>query len=138
VLERIVPALRRDCNYADLERVSAQSAWDALNERWQLPKFIVEKKLTLPPVSYPGRTSATPSPAASSSFSDDLDFELRSEERLIDKLSGSAMRDPAAAYFSRAGSASTVDRPSPPAAGRSSRNLAPKAATPVRMSPLFR
>jgi len=150
VVEQILPALRRDSNYVDLERVRAASEWDDLNCRWKLPRFSVEKKLTLPPATggggsgaFPGRSSAASmmSPAGSSSLSGDLDYELRSEERLIEKLNESAMRDPAAAYFrssTRTGSATGGARGNDRMPSRSSNSLASKSTTPVPLSPMPR
>jgi len=145
-VEQVVPTLRRDCNYTDLERVRSQSDWDELNERWRVPPFTVEKnrRITLPPATHLGPGSVLSPARSASSFSDDVEFERQSEERLIERLSESALRDPAAAYFRRAATADPRDVPSLLTAvggGRSSRNAAREAAaaTPaVPLSPLLR
>ena len=141
-MDQILPALRRDSNYSDLERVRVQSQWDDLNQSWKLPKFSVDKKLSLPPATVAGRSSTLMmSPSGSSSFASSLDYELRSEERLIDKLNESAKRDPATAYFRssmRAESATLADRASVLAASRSSSsnyNQSRQSVTPIPPSP---
>jgi len=149
VVKQILPALRRDSNYADLEKVRAHSEWDDLNQIWKLPKFTVDKKFSLPPATFPGRpfssapfpglsSSSAMSPSGSSSFSSDLDYELRSEERLISKLNESATRDPADYFRSsvRVGSATVGDRRSVQAASGSSGYQA-RQPTPMPTSPLL-
>ena len=54
IIDRIHPALRRDCNYTNLDRIQAQAAWDPVSEQWILPKLTVEK-ISLPAA---GRGSA--------------------------------------------------------------------------------
>ena len=147
-MEQIIPALRRDSNYADLEKVRAQSEWDDLNQRWKLPRFSVDKRFSLPPAAVPDRSSASIASLAgsslvgSSSYSRDLDYELRSEERLREKLNESAMSDPATAYFRpgmRTGSAVVGDRRSELISSRNSANLGRDSISPqLPVSPLIR
>jgi len=154
VLEQVVPTLRRDANYADLERIRAQSEWDDLNQAWKLPRFSIDRRhrFSLPPAA--GRPVPSPAGSTLSSFTSgataDLDYELRSEERLIERLNESAMRDPAAEYFRRSGSSATLgptDRrtvePMPVlGASRNSTNPTPREFTPLSppmsVSPLLR
>jgi len=48
VVDRLLPVIRRDCNYVNLERIRAQSTWDENNQMWHLPKLTIEKT-QLPP-----------------------------------------------------------------------------------------
>jgi len=48
VIERLLPVIRRDCNYINLDRIRAQSTWDENNQMWNLPKLTIEKT-QLPP-----------------------------------------------------------------------------------------
>ena len=48
IIDKIHPCLRRDCNYANLDRVKVQCEWDEENQRWILPKMTIEKT-KLPP-----------------------------------------------------------------------------------------
>jgi len=47
-INRIQPLIRRDCNYANLDRIRAQSTWEENSQTWTLPKLTVEK-VQLPP-----------------------------------------------------------------------------------------
>ena len=48
IIDKIHPCLRRDCNYASLDRVKAQCQWDEENGHWILPRMSIEKT-KLPP-----------------------------------------------------------------------------------------
>ena len=48
VIDRLLPVIRRDCNYVNLDRIRAQSMWDENNQAWILPKLTIEKT-QLPP-----------------------------------------------------------------------------------------
>lgn len=48
VVDRMLPVIRRDCNYVNLEKVRALSEWDENNQVWVLPKLTIEKT-HLPP-----------------------------------------------------------------------------------------
>lgn len=137
VVEQVIPTLRRDSNYADLEKVRAQSEWDDLNKKWKLPQFTYEKRrFNLPPAGLLGRSSVqVMSPSGSSSFSSDLHYELRSEERLIGKLNESAKHDPADYFRSgvRSGSSIVSDRRSATFGNRTV-----ESTTPIPMSPPLR
>lgn len=50
VIDKIHPALRRDCNYVNLDRIRAHAEWDELNQQWNLPKMAIEKS-HLPPAA---------------------------------------------------------------------------------------
>ncbi|XP_049864370.1 kinesin-like protein KIF17 isoform X5 [Schistocerca gregaria] len=43
ITEKIVPNLRKDCSYSDLERVKGQAVWNEEAECWILPEFVYEQ-----------------------------------------------------------------------------------------------
>lgn len=47
LLERMVPLVRRDCNYSNLDRLKKEAVWDEDNAAWKLPDVMVQKT-TLP------------------------------------------------------------------------------------------
>ncbi|CAD5117991.1 DgyrCDS6732 [Dimorphilus gyrociliatus] len=56
ILDKVSPTIRRDCNYANLDRIKAQSKWDEESETWILPKMTIERTV-LP--SVPGGITPT-------------------------------------------------------------------------------
>ncbi|XP_078725800.1 kinesin-like protein KIF17 isoform X3 [Lampetra fluviatilis] len=59
LLERVAPCLRRDCNYANLERVRSEATWDEDAQAWRLPEMVVTRT-SLPPAGG-GGAQAKPS-----------------------------------------------------------------------------
>lgn len=47
LLERMVPLVRRDCNYSNLDRLKKEAVWDDEITTWRLPDVMVQKT-TLP------------------------------------------------------------------------------------------
>lgn len=47
LLERMVPLVRRDCNYSNLDRLKKEAVWDEELATWRLPDVVVQKT-TLP------------------------------------------------------------------------------------------
>ncbi len=47
LLERMVPLVRRDCNYSNVDRVKKEAVWDEDSSVWRLPEVMVQKT-TLP------------------------------------------------------------------------------------------
>lgn len=47
LLERMVPLVRRDCNYSNLDRLKKEAVWDEDSATWSLPDVMVQKT-TLP------------------------------------------------------------------------------------------
>lgn len=43
LLERMVPLVRRDCNYSNLERLRREAVWDEESATWRLPEVMVQK-----------------------------------------------------------------------------------------------
>ena len=56
VLEKIQPCIRRDCNYANIDRIKSECVWDEDVEKWRLPDLIVTRT-KLPPPSSSGLTN---------------------------------------------------------------------------------
>ncbi|KAK6191707.1 hypothetical protein SNE40_003322 [Patella caerulea] len=54
LLERVQPCIRRDSNYSNLDRVKLDCKWDESNEKWILPKLVIER--TALPSTGPGTT----------------------------------------------------------------------------------
>lgn len=116
VIDKMLPALRRDVNYADLEKIRSQSRWDDLNHTWIVPPFEFDRRLSLPRltamtvgsslsptlIAAPTLTSSSDGSRACSA-TPVLDpityYELRSEDRFLQRLNESVQRDPAASYF---------------------------------------
>lgn len=45
LLETVVPCLRRDCNYFNMDKVRAECKWNEGKDRWDVPKLTVNKTL---------------------------------------------------------------------------------------------
>ena len=43
LINTIVPCLRRDCNYFNIDKVRGECVWDDDNSQWVLPKLVVSK-----------------------------------------------------------------------------------------------
>lgn len=43
LLERMVPLVRRDCNYSNLDRMKKEAIWDEEHATWRLPDVTVQK-----------------------------------------------------------------------------------------------
>uniref|UniRef100_A0A3P9IZZ9 Kinesin-like protein n=1 Tax=Oryzias latipes TaxID=8090 RepID=A0A3P9IZZ9_ORYLA len=54
LLERMVPLVRRDCNYSNLDRMMKEAVWDEESATWRLPDVVVQKT-ELPSVNACGR-----------------------------------------------------------------------------------
>lgn len=54
ILERMVPLVRRDCNYSNLDRLRKEAVWDEDGGTWRLPEVVVQKT-TLPAGEVLGR-----------------------------------------------------------------------------------
>lgn len=51
LLETIVPCLRRDCNYYNLDKVKVECVWDEDQSHWILPRLTVSKSVLSPVTS---------------------------------------------------------------------------------------
>eukprot|EP01137_Pigoraptor_chileana_P013076 Opistho-2@66158 len=43
ILERVVPCLRRDCNYYNIDRIRNEAVWDEESELWKLPVLTITR-----------------------------------------------------------------------------------------------
>ena len=41
IIDKVHPCLRRDCNYANLDKIKAESSWIEDEQRWILPKMSI-------------------------------------------------------------------------------------------------
>lgn len=157
VVEKVLPAIRRDANYVNLEKIRAQSEWDDINHRWNLPKFTVDKLILPSPAGGGISRQITETqghhPGADTTSQPDneawLSYELRSEDRFIKRLNETTKRDPAATYFKQSRGekglmmqvSSASDRrlvkdfktsPSKPASSRELRTVSPNARSVIQ------
>ena len=49
ILEKVEPCLRRDCNYANIDRIKSESVWDEDLQKWRLPDLVVSQTKLPPP-----------------------------------------------------------------------------------------
>ena len=45
LLETVVPCLRRDCNYFNMDKIKVECKWNEGKDRWDMPKLTVNKTL---------------------------------------------------------------------------------------------
>ncbi|XP_070199882.1 osmotic avoidance abnormal protein 3-like isoform X2 [Littorina saxatilis] len=99
ILARIQPCLRRDSNYYNLERIRTECKWNDEEQRWMLPKMVIDRT-SLPNTGtiMPGRNPAVSSASLNGDGDDrrtpDEDF---SDERLRERLRRS--EDMSSSYF---------------------------------------
>ncbi|XP_034550917.1 kinesin-like protein KIF17 isoform X2 [Notolabrus celidotus] len=92
LLERMVPLVRRDCNYSNLDRLKKEAVWDEDSATWRLPDVMVQKT-TLP-------SAVAPKPAARRGSSADFGEPVMVEEdRYKEMLSRSDSENIASSYF---------------------------------------
>ncbi|KAL3978617.1 hypothetical protein ACER0C_019679 [Sarotherodon galilaeus] len=91
LLERMVPLVRRDCNYSNLDRLKKEAVWDEDSATWRLPDVMVQKT-TLP--------SVTPKASARrGSGSDAGEAFMVEEDRYKQMLDRSDSENIASSYF---------------------------------------
>ncbi|KAM3622487.1 uncharacterized protein V6R79_025698 [Siganus canaliculatus] len=92
LLERMVPLVRRDCNYSNLDRLKKEAAWDEDSATWRLPDVTVQKT-TLP-------SAVTPKPAGGKgSGPDGGEPFVVEEDRYKEMLDRSNSENIASSYF---------------------------------------
>ncbi|XP_028262127.1 kinesin-like protein KIF17 [Parambassis ranga] len=92
LLERMVPLVRRDCNYSNLDRLKKEAVWDEDLATWRLPDVVVQKT-TLP-------SAVAPKPSARRGSSSDAGEALMVEEdRYKEMLDRSDSENIASSYF---------------------------------------
>ncbi|XP_070758134.1 kinesin-like protein KIF17 isoform X2 [Enoplosus armatus] len=93
LLERIVPLVRRDCNYSNLDRLKKEAVWDEDSATWRLPDVMVQKT-TLPSAVAP-KLSARRGSAADTGEP----FMQVEEDRYKEMLDRSDSENIASSYF---------------------------------------
>ncbi|RWS29990.1 osmotic avoidance abnormal protein 3-like protein [Leptotrombidium deliense] len=114
ILEKVQPCIRRDCNYACIDKIKSEAMWDEDLQKWRLPELSVTIT-KLPPAPgnslgvHPGAREKTASLSKSVSpqresnmFAFDEESECdrnSSEDRLFQKLEKGEQENIAATYF---------------------------------------
>ncbi|CAM9753066.1 unnamed protein product [Lampetra fluviatilis] len=93
LLERVAPCLRRDCNYANLERVRSEATWDEDAQAWRLPEMVVTRT-SLPPASGGG---AQAKPSRRTPPHENGNHQR--EDRFLERLTRAEAEDVAGNYF---------------------------------------
>ncbi|XP_027858514.1 kinesin-like protein KIF17 isoform X2 [Xiphophorus couchianus] len=92
LLERMVPLVRRDCNYSNLDRMRKEAVWDDDSSTWKLPDVMVQKT-TLP-------SAVTPNPSSRrDSGSDHAESLMVEEDRYKELLDRKGSESIASNYF---------------------------------------
>ncbi|XP_047204159.1 kinesin-like protein KIF17 isoform X3 [Girardinichthys multiradiatus] len=92
LLERMVPLVRRDCNYSNLDRVRKEAVWDDDSATWKLPDVMVQK------TTLPSGVSPKPSPRRGSGC-DHAESFMVEEDRYKEMLGRSDSENIANNYF---------------------------------------
>ncbi|XP_074495847.1 kinesin-like protein KIF17 [Sebastes fasciatus] len=92
LLERMVPLVRRDCNYSNLDRLKKEAVWDEEGAAWRLPDVTVQKT-TLPSAVAPKLSSGRGSAA------DPGEQFMVEEDRYKEMLDRSDSENIASSYF---------------------------------------
>ena len=66
LIATIVPCLRRDCNYYNIEKVKGECVWDEDNSQWKLPRLTVTKSTLMAVDAKPSLTERKMSSSSSS------------------------------------------------------------------------
>uniref|UniRef100_A0AAZ1Y0Y6 Kinesin-like protein n=1 Tax=Oreochromis aureus TaxID=47969 RepID=A0AAZ1Y0Y6_OREAU len=90
LLERMVPLVRRDCNYSNLDRLKKEAVWDEDSATWRLPDVMVQKT-TLP-------SAVTPKASARRGSGSDAGEQVE-EDRYKEMLDRSDSENIASSYF---------------------------------------
>ncbi|XP_051803774.1 kinesin-like protein KIF17 isoform X2 [Acanthochromis polyacanthus] len=92
LLERMVPLVRRDCNYSNLDRLKKEAVWDEDSATWRLPDVMVQKT-TLP-------SAVAPKPSVCRSAGPDVgEPHTVEEDRYKEMLDRSDSENIASSYF---------------------------------------
>ncbi|XP_039971710.1 kinesin-like protein KIF17 [Xiphias gladius] len=93
LLERMVPLVRRDCNYSNLDRLRKEAVWDEDSATWRLPDVMVQKT-TLPSAVHPKLSTGRGSAADSGEPGTQVE-----EDRYKEMLDRSDSENIASSYF---------------------------------------
>ncbi|XP_049845788.1 osmotic avoidance abnormal protein 3 isoform X1 [Schistocerca gregaria] len=64
ITEKIVPTLRKECNYSDLEAIKKEASWNEDTEQWKLPDLVITRTRLPPTGLQPNGISLRTSSAA--------------------------------------------------------------------------
>ncbi|XP_030634155.1 kinesin-like protein KIF17 [Chanos chanos] len=100
IVERMVPLVRRDCNYSNLDRLRREAEWDEDLNVWKIPEVLVQKTAlpAVPPsaVTGPGRLPSRRNSAADTAEPFTVEEE---EDRYKEMLNRSVSENIASNYF---------------------------------------
>ena len=65
LISTIVPCLRRDCNYFNIDKIRGECVWDEDHSQWKLPKLVVSKTTLVPVDAKPSLTERKGSSSSS-------------------------------------------------------------------------
>uniref|UniRef100_A0A8C9R8Z2 Kinesin-like protein n=3 Tax=Scleropages formosus TaxID=113540 RepID=A0A8C9R8Z2_SCLFO len=97
ILERVVPLVRRDCNYSSIDQVRREAVWDEDNDTWRLPEVVVQKT-SLPSVT-PHPTNSQGQPPSHRNSTTDNGETSTEEDRYKSFLNRSDSENIANNYF---------------------------------------
>lgn len=94
----VVPCLRRDCNYFNIDKVRTECQWDENAQQWLMPKLVINKTILSPPSISKGAVrkgaKTTPTHAGSSrNSSSSSDTNIRDSSRAAHNFEGSTDDD---------------------------------------------
>ena len=69
IIATVVPCLRRDCNYYNIDKVKGECVWDEDNSLWKLPKLTVTKSTLVAVDAKPSLTERKMSSSSSNKMS---------------------------------------------------------------------
>ncbi|XP_015230809.1 PREDICTED: kinesin-like protein KIF17 [Cyprinodon variegatus] len=93
LLERMVPLVRRDCNYSNLDRVKKEAVWDEDSASWKLPDVMVQK------TTLPSAVASKPSSGRASGSDHSESFMQVEEDRYKEMLDRKDSENMANNYF---------------------------------------
>ncbi|XP_048879414.1 kinesin-like protein KIF17 isoform X2 [Brienomyrus brachyistius] len=99
ILERVLPLVRRDCNYSCVERLRKEAMWDEDSATWRLPEVVVQKTVlpSMPTAQTTGSQSRLP--AVRTAVADNGESFAQEEDRYKELLSRSNSENIASNYF---------------------------------------
>ncbi|CAN9511947.1 unnamed protein product [Ophioblennius macclurei] len=93
LLERMVPLVRRDCNYSNLDRLKKEAVWDEDSATWRVPDVILQK------TTLPSAVAPKPSSCRSTGSDAGVSFMQMEEDRYKEMLDRSDSENIASSYF---------------------------------------
>ncbi|XP_069692798.1 osmotic avoidance abnormal protein 3-like isoform X2 [Periplaneta americana] len=63
IVEKILPTLKKECNYSNLEKIKSEAVWSDDTQRWRLPELIVTRTKLPPAGVQPSLLTLRPSSA---------------------------------------------------------------------------